>query len=334
MKQKIKYGVLLCCICISLFYTAYQWKELNQFSNQAGLRYQEGVLSPEQIKVYYKNNPENQLELTIWDMEKEQDIIWKETGKGAKGAVIKVYGNMAEVLPFPMKHGGFSFYGDTSGCVISSGLAFQLFGAEDVMGNVVSYDGKEWRIRGVLNLKESVLGLYQQKKHKVMSYVQVWNPQQPPASQLEQIKGSLGIGKESYTFAGSFYCSIARILISLPFWLIYFYLYRIFKSRSRKEIQIVGKILFLIGAAVGIGCSISFTSDFVPSQWSDFKFWQEKGREIINGIQNRSQFPEVYWEQLVIKRVIKIAVGTVVTLAGVFGIRHEIKKNVEKNFVV
>lgn len=334
MKQKISYGILLCCMCLGLFYTFYQWEELKQFSNQAGLRYEEGVLSPEQIKVYYKENLESTSELTIWDMEKEQNITWKETGKQTKGTIIKVYGNMAEVLPFPMKHGSFSFFGDTSGCVISSGLAFQLFGAEDVVGNVVFYDGKEWRIRGVLKLKESVLGVYHQKNQEAMSYVQIWNPEQPPAPQLEQIKSGLGLGKESYAFAGSFYCSIARIMISLPFWLGYFYLYKIFKSRSSNRIRRIGKIFFLVGIVMGIGCSISFTSDFVPAQWSDFGFWKEKGKEIITGIRNRNQFPEVYWEQQILKDVKGIAAGTVAMLVGVFGIHYKNKKNVEKNYRV
>ncbi len=328
MRKRIEYGILFCVMCLTLFFLIYQWRELHQFSKQIGLRYEAGTLSGEQIEQYNKGQIENakktestrQIEITAWKMEKEQEVSWKETGQQTKGTVITVYGDMARVLPFSMKYGGFTFHEDTAGCVVSRRLAWKLFGAEDVVGNAVQYEGREFLIRGVLDMEESVLAIYQTKKQEAMPYVEVWAEKESPAARLEQIKSGLGISGASYEFAGSFYCSIARILLSLPFWMVFFYLCRCFfqwcnklegapAERYRRWYRIAGKVVMFLGIVIGIRLSISFTRDFIPVQWSDFSFWSEKWQEIIEGIQGRGQFPGIYWEQEVIGRVKWIAGG-------------------------
>lgn len=331
MRKKISYGILFCCLSGALFYMMFQWQELKRFSNQAGLRYESGTLSVQQMEEYETGEQEEPVEITIWKIEKEQPVVWEETGREVRGTVIKVYGNMARVLPFSMKYGSFTFYGDTSGCIISSELAWRLFGAEDVTGNMVSYEGREWQIRGILDMEESVLALYQEEKQEGMPYVEVWTEGEPPGARLEQITSSLGLFGESYVFAGSFYCSVARILISLPFWLVFFYSCKEFirwgrkTERSHKRwIQAAGAILFLVIFVIGFRCSISFTSDFIPVQWSDFDFWGKKAEEIMEGIRQRNQFPEIYWEKQVIMKVRKIAAGSGVMVAGVWCLKFTI----------
>lgn len=359
--KKIGYGLLLGILCTTFFHMQFQWQELNRFSNQAGLRYEEGGLSARQMEEYAAkeaedaeetnltagqngieelSDAEERAEITAWSMEKGQQIEWEDTGRQVEGTILKVYGNMARVLPFSMKSGGYTFNGDADGCVISSGLAWKLFGAEAVTGNVVSYDGKEWQIRGVFDREESVLALYQQDQRETMSYVELWSENDAPASKLAQIKSSLGLFGESYVFAGSFYCSIARILLSLPFWLMFFYLCKEFGKRIRKMEQrrkgwmrAAGSIFLLIIFIAGIYHTISFTADFIPVQWSDFGFWTEKGEEIIAGIRQRKQFPEIYWEEQVLVSVRKIAVDAVVMMFGISYGRRILQRKKHKSEV-
>lgn len=319
MIKKISYGIFFCLLLGVLIYTLFQWQELIQFSNQAGIRYKEGAISVEQVEKYTARETEEQVEITAWKMENGESITWNETGRRSEGTVLEVYGNMMRVVPFPLKYGSFTFYDDTSGCVISSGLAWKLFGAENVTGNVIFYNEKEWQVRGILDMKEPLLALYQYEKKETMPFIELWTEKEPPAPKLEQIKSSLGLFGDSYVFTGSFYCSIARILISLPFWLIFFCFCRAFGRWTRKMensykgwIKAVGKILLLIIFIGGIYYTISFTDDFIPVQWSDFEFWKEKGEEVISDINQRKQFPEIYWEQQVIMTVRKIAAGVVI----------------------
>lgn len=333
MRKRIEYGILLCAMCLTLFFLIDQWRELHPFSRQVGLRYETGGLSVAQIEEHQKKEQEKKksetdesakaeegIEITAWKMEKEQEVSWKETGRQTKGTVITVYGNMARVLPYSMEYGGFTFHEDTAGCVVSRGLAWKLFGAEDVVGNTVQYEGREFLIRGVLDMEDAVLAIYQTKKQEAMPYVEVWAQTEPPAARLEQIKSGLGIAGASYEFAGSFYCSIARILLSLPFWAAFCYFCsrffqwchrseRVPVGRYRKWYRIAGKVVMFLGIVIGMRLSISFTRDFIPVQWSDFSFWSEKWQEILEGIQGRGQFPGIYWEQEVIGRVKWIAGG-------------------------
>lgn len=345
MKKRIAYGIFICMICFSIFYLVYQWKELNRFANQAGLRYETGGLSQTQIEEYNKKRLENakteegtqQIEITAWKREKEQNVIWKDTGQQTKGTVITVYGNMARILPFSMKYGGYTFPADAAGCVVSSGLAWKLFGAEDVVGNVVQYGERKFQIHGVLDMEESVLAIYQTNRQEAMPYVEVWNPEEPPAPRLEQIESSIGMFGASYEFTGSFYCSIARILLSIPFWLIFYYLCRCFfrwcniseeagRGRYGKWCRIAGKVVMFLGIVIGIFFSISFTSDFIPVQWSDFSFWSEKWQGIAEGIQRRGEAPGIYWEQEVIGSVRRIAGGGLVLLTGIWGGEKKLAK--------
>lgn len=333
MKRRIELGVLLCIMCILFFYLVCQWKELNRFYHQAGLRYEENGLSARQIDNYNKEqrqkaekNGEEAVwwaEITAWERKTEQSISKKETGQQTTGSVLTVYGNMERVLPFSMKYGGFTYNGDTEGCVISSGLAWKLFGAEDVVGNVLQYGDKEFQVRGVLELEETVLALYQTEEQQVMPYVEVWTEEESPVAQLSQIGSGLGLFGEVYSFAGSFYCSLARIVISLPFWLVFVCLCRCFfrwcrrqEGKYKRFVSAAGKGVMFLGIAVGIRFSISFTADFIPAQWSDFSFWGEKWKDIIEGIQGRGRLPGVYWEQEVMRKMWKITGGVVVSLMG------------------
>lgn len=340
MKKRIEYGILLCVACFGFFYILYQWKELNNFSKQSGLRYETAMLSGEQIEEYNKKQQENaekqedaeQVEFTAWKAEKDQEISQPEMHQ-TKGNVIKVYGDMARVLPFSIKYGGFTFQEDTNGCVISSGLAWKLFGAEDVVGNVLQYCKEEYQVRGVLEEEEPILAVYQEKKEEAMPYVEVLTSEGAPASKMEKIKSSIGLFDEGYIFHGSFYCSIARILISIPFWVVFFYLCHCFfkwcktsELKYAKWYKVAGKVVMMIGIAIGIRYSISFTSDFVPAQWSDFSFWSKKWQEIMDGIKGRSEFPGIYWEEEVVRRVLHIVAGVIGILAGGVVFKHLAKK--------
>lgn len=331
MKRRIELGILWCGIGILFFWFIFQWKELNQFSNQAGLRYEENGLTAQQIDNYNKKqrqkaekNGEEAVrwaEITAWERKTEQSVSQKETGQQTTGSVLTVYGNMARVLPFSMKYGGFTYNEDAEGCIISSGLAWKLFGAEDVVGVTLQYKEKSFTVRGVADTKEPLLALYQQEKQKVMPYVEIWTEGEPPAAQLSQISSGLGLFGEGYSFAGSFYVSLARIVLSLPFWMVFVWLCRCFsqwckrlEERQKKLWHLAGKIFLLTGIVIGLRFSISFTGDLVPVQWSDFGFWGEKWKEIVEGIQGRSRFPGIYWEQEVMGRVGRIAGGVLVNL--------------------
>lgn len=322
MKKRIIYVSLFCWLSLAVFFTLWQWKELSRFQNQAGLRFEHNGITVEQAEDYGEKEENQQMELTAWNKESQQNIQWKEMGIGTSGTVIKVYGNMARVLPFSMLHGGFTFGEDTSGCVVSSGLAWELFQTDRVVGNVVTYQEQDWIIRGVLDNETSILAVWQQNETEYMPYVELYAREgDPPAVSREKIKSGLGLWQESYFFAGSFYCSLVRLCLSLPFWCILGFAYKRFwqwNTKAGKVPKWAGRMGLALGIALGIRCSISFTADFIPSQWSDFGFWSQKWQEVLADISHRNQMQEIYWERQVLELAGRTVTGMLGILAGMF----------------
>lgn len=328
MKTRIWCGIMISGLALTVLFTGCQWRKLLDFSNQVGIRCRASGLSTEQIEEYAKKEPG--LEITAWEMQKEQNICYPEMGRQTSGTVITLYGNMARVLPIPMKYGGFTFVGDISGCVISTGLARKLYGAEDVVGNQIIYEEKEWSVRGVVEEEEPVLALYQTDKQKKMPYVELWSQEELLTVKLEQTESGLGLFDVAYTFAGSFYSSIVRLMISIPVWVAFFFLYRSFfgwLGRQNKKVEkwcsIVGKILFIVAIAVGVRCSISFTADFVPVQWSDFEFWQQKWQEVWQNIQ-AGRVTVIAWEREVWIQLEKITAGVLGVMIELIALKYHI----------
>lgn len=334
MKKRIVYLILFFWLGLMVFFTLWQWKELNRFGNQAGLRYQEDGITLEQADNYGKKEENQEMEITAWKQENQQDIRWEEMGARTSGTVVKVYGNMARVFPFTMRYGGYTFWEDSSGCVVSSGLAWKLFQTDQVLGNVVTCQEQDWIIRGVLDTESPILAVWQQDETEYMPYVELYAKEgDPPAVSREKIKSSLGLPMESYFFAGSFYCSLVRICLTLPFWYIFGLAYQRFHRWNKKQGRIpkwAGRTVLILGIGVGIFSSISFTADFVPTQWSDFGFWSQKWQEVLGDISHRKQMQEIYWERQVLVLACRTAAGVLGILAGIFAMKKIPKICLEK----
>lgn len=338
MIKKALYFISLSVLCMFLIYMIYQWKQLDNFSHQSGLRYGTGILSGMQIEEYYNKLQVNtkdvaQVQVTSWKEEDGQKIYQPHIQKQAKAKVYKVCGNIAQVLPLTMKYGGYTFQEDRDGCVISSGLAWNLFGAQEVVGNMILYNEKEYQVRGVVDSQESILALYQANKEEMMPYVEIGCTDILSVVQIEEIKSSLGIWGEEYIFDGSFYCSVARILISLPFWMIFFMMSRyffawckVYGGKYTNLYKIMGTLLILTCTAIGVRNSIVFTRDFVPTQWSDFSFWSEKCKGIAEGIKRRREFPVIYWEKEVLERVGRVLGAALTSMMLIGTITHMYKQ--------
>lgn len=177
-------------------------------------------------------------------------------------------------------------------------------------------------VRGVLEQKEPLLALFQKDPAELLPFVEIRTRGRSPAATLSRIVAGLGLFGEAYAFTGSFYVSLARLLISLPLWCLYFWLAGRFLKwcRRKRWLGLPGKGLFLLGLGAGLFLSLSFTSDFIPARWSDFSFWGRKLSELAGWAKARREFPEIYWEGEVIGCVRRIGAGALAGAAGIVGL--------------
>lgn len=322
MRKKIIYSVWLILAILTLGWMLLQWQEVSYYSNQVGLRYQGGVLSEEAVLSYYEKHPDDSLQITAWEQSADQLITEPQLGRSSQAEVYQVSGNMALLFPMQILDGGFSYTGDKKGCVISSGLAWTLFGATGVVGAAVEYNNATYLIRGVFKEEEAVLAIYQNDAKALMSNVELWDDTQQVAAGLVEIQSSLSLYGEMYQFAGSLCNSAARLLLGVPYFLIVFLLLHAYRRKAgrikegypsgrgdfcRTGIQILAGICLLAALYIGIRIGISFTSDFIPSSWSDFGFFITKIKAIFHNMSGMRSMLPVFWETRVLTELSGLA---------------------------
>lgn len=91
----------------------------------------------------------------FWGELPHQYIYNPAFNREAQGRVISCVGNSA--LLFPDAHP--LLPSDVKGCLISTSLAYALFGGTDVTGQGISYGGKEYLVRGTMDRLDSLLVL-------------------------------------------------------------------------------------------------------------------------------------------------------------------------------
>lgn len=337
VKLWLALGLLLVILAGSSLTIVREWRALTGYWDHAGLRYETGGLSGEQLEAYQKGRQADgaaaedpveanrqaeaedraDIEIAAWKRENHQTVTVEELGQSADGTVVRVSGNIELVFPDQKEAGGFPLPTDRAGCVISRGLALNLFGTTNVVGNRLCLGETTLIVRGVLKMEEPLLALPQTDGTERMPYVEIRTRGRASAPGLSQLAGGLGLFGEAYAFCGSFYVSLGRLFLSLPFWCAYFLLGpRLLKWRRKKRGSgYVGEGLFLAGIGVGLALSVSFTPDFIPARWSDFEFWGRKIFEIAEWIRARRDFPVISWEMEVLGRLWRIGAGALVSVA-------------------
>ena len=109
-------------------------------------------------------------EITAWSRAERLKVMNPGLGRSGEADCIAVYGLM-EMASYPRLIGGtYGYRSDQDGCLISSGLAMELFGGLDVAGKYIWCRQKPYRIRGVTDDSSHVI-LLPAKDKDAMRYM-------------------------------------------------------------------------------------------------------------------------------------------------------------------
>lgn len=92
-----------------------------------------------------------------WRIENQAEAVDTGTGKKVRTKVTGIYGPMDMVYPAKILSGSYGLAAEDGYCVLSVGLAYELFGNTDVTGETVRYDGEILKVAGVIDKKEKYL---------------------------------------------------------------------------------------------------------------------------------------------------------------------------------
>ena len=90
---------------------------------------------------------------TLWKIHPDQEVRAADKKSMIADAVL-VFGNCRDITTAIMLYGSFPAQSDQSGCAVSSGLAFSLWGSTEVLGLPIKIEGNVFYVRGVFKEEE------------------------------------------------------------------------------------------------------------------------------------------------------------------------------------
>lgn len=188
-------------------------------------------------------------------------------------------GEGALVWPAVFTAGGWPGATDHAGCVISTALAWQLWGSQDVLGNTLLLDGEVYYVRGVFT-DEAARCIAQTGDAGSPAGWQGVELEDAPhlaRAEVESYALASGLGVPNSLLGGEGYAAAARGLCMLPVAIIGVALLCRGAGRLRRRRPAIAKWL-LPCAGLGLLLCLPLLAGAlpawaVPSKWSDFSHW-------------------------------------------------------------
>ena len=294
-----KYSILLIILSvITVWFTASKMKEASFIKKEystVSIRFSTGGISEQTINKALKNEKQKGNadipEVTAWFFIKEAEIKNKDLYRSQKVSVVMTSGNMAFTVPMTLASGNYVYRQDKKGCLIDTKTAYLLFGTEFAVGNTVTYDKKDYIVRGVVRAEYPVLLMQGSGNIKEYSNLELgYKDKQMGESFAEEFLLGNGIADNSIIIDGYFYGRIIYSSINLPIWIFFFFFsYKIYKvifqiSKKQKAglFFVYMGILLIILVGFGFilyriaGNPFYIPDKLIPTKWSDFDYWTKQ----------------------------------------------------------
>lgn len=222
----------------------------------------------------------DQPEATLWRIEAEQEIRNADK-KSTTADVVAVFGDCRAITSANMLRGAFPARSDPSGCAVSSGLAFSLWGSTDVLGMPVKMEGDSFYVRGVFKGEESRIFHQAQAESK------------EPLLNMQLTFSGTGTREraERYLLAAEFSGGMLlelpltewalAMLVRLPAILLAAGILVRILRRGKWLRHYPVLLAFWLPSALAVLAGLFYCVDlpgipagFIPTRWSDFEFWK------------------------------------------------------------
>jgi len=236
------------------------------------------------------------LPFTMWTQSDNQRLEGLGTGRVQNVSWLAIKGDTRLLLPVMQT----LFEDDTDGCLIDQATAKQLFRNNNAVGNTVKMGGKEYIVRGVIDgpARTMITQLARESGH-ILSNITVSG-----TDNTETFLMRHGLSA-AITVKTNQYVSLARILYMLPALAVILVSMMLLGLLRRhwKAYQVRHLLLSVGMLSVGTASLLLlFTfipETLIPSQWSDFEFWETAGRDfiqiVVDFISSAKYRPDLGW---------------------------------------
>lgn len=252
--------------------------------SSVGIKWENGGISPialvRQQSYAKQDGAPEQPEATLWKIHPDQEARAADKKSMIADAVL-VFGDCRDITTAIMIYGSFPAQSDQSGCAVSSGLAFSLWGSTEVLGLPIKIEGNVFYVRGVFKEEEPRL------------FRQVQAESKEPLSNMQLNFSGTGTSERArqYLSAVGF---PEGMLLELPLieWGldIFFRLPAMILSlgilirairRGCRLWHYPLLLAFYLPPALAVSAASIICMDlpempagFIPTMWSDFEFWK------------------------------------------------------------
>ncbi|MBT9778792.1 hypothetical protein GPL15_20130 [Clostridium sp. MCC353] len=286
---------------------------LRGYSGQVFLHYPDGK-GPDQKAIEKMEDGEKEAaewklpRFAAWRMEEGVEVKANTPGKKIIAECMTVYGEKGLAAPLPLYAGNFGSAKDKVGCVVSQGLAMELFGSGQVVGMELLCMDKTYKIRGVMKEKKNLVLLPSSGQPAFESLLFDYGEGESGKMEVQKLLFRYGIDSESLSADGALFFSGTMFFVYLAAASFFFCgIYEFGRQyRERDAMDVIPVFLIVFSAMVCFfllsrgGASVP--QEFIPTRWSDFDFWVNKYREIKGCLTQLFKLMDLYWPAFVVKR--------------------------------
>ncbi|MGL4799710.1 MAG: hypothetical protein ACRCWY_10010 [Cellulosilyticaceae bacterium] len=278
------------------------------------LAYEEEALNVATIKAMQKGEVESTEPLVrafvSWHEEVGHQFENTELNRKTEGRVITFYGDMSLLTLNQALDGTGVYTGDKEGVVITTAVAYELWGDTRVVGQEMTLGEKNYTVRGVVEDKDHAVFKYEEAEDASFTALRL---QMTGVNNIRDHVQTLGF---RYNLPSGIVrnFSFATILIEhavrLPLWILgiyslirlYKYVYRLRKQKGVFYVACIFTVLVSYVILQAMDIRVNLPDYMIPSKWSDFGFWT---KELESMWQNKEQLgamatylPQRWYEKL------------------------------------
>lgn len=179
-------------------------------------------------------------------------------------------------------------------CVLSSELAMNLFGSIDVMGEKITYEEKQYMVKGVIQEEGPVLFLNPLTRNL--------NPEGEIGVAMTREMGLLQYTDAEHLFQNrddKIDVDIMKWLVQLLLWMFMVWILLLLLHRVRKQgennplYKIVIIVLWIVFMKLFACQTYDFPIRVLPGTWSDFQGWRECTSSVIRQFSNIIRYKDI-----------------------------------------
>ena len=354
MKMKhFRYQTAVVLAFAALFWL-FAWvkgQAVRSYENDVQIRYQENGIKKEILDSMEEDGktpedgkvPENAgfPGLAAWNVEYHAEAENPSLSRKETVTNIVVKGDKSQVVKEQLAAGSYGYADDEEGCIISSGLAWKLFGSTNVVGQGIKVNGKRYFIRGVTAGTHPMVilsaGLTDPDTYYNLSLS--YESRRNTAGKTKALMVQYGFPGNGTVIDGSFFGAAVALAETIPALALLFVLWRWpaywFKADLiRKEIPERYRNIIRIGIQTGMAAAavfllvrgIHFPEEFLPTKWSDFDFYVQKYKQVRENFLQIALLPLSEWDVEVknafaASTLMAVEAALLIVLGGIYEIR-------------